>query len=244
MNRIRILIADDHLVVRMGLKSLIDSEPDMTVVAEASNGEEAIELFRQHSPDIVLMDLRMPRLGGVEATVAIRQEFPDARIVILTTYDEDENIYRALHAGARAYLLKDVPRNDFLSHLRAVHSGHYPIPPMMAERLARRMPQPELSSRELEVLKLIVKGLRACFKIEKGPAARDFGCGQGGETGASPQRAVTVEPTLAAGKRPAARRVFAEKAAGLRCSSVTDRWRVCSLVAPRPAAFSAKTGPF
>jgi two-component system NarL family response regulator len=156
---IQILIVDDHWVVRTGLRSLIDSQPEMGVIAEAGNGREAVDLFRRHRPDIVLMDLRMPGLSGVEATVAIRSEFPDARIIVLTTYDGDENIYRALQAGARAYVLKDVPRNEFLDDIRAVHSGQYRMSPAVASRLAQRMPHPNLSSRELEVLKWIVGGM-------------------------------------------------------------------------------------
>lgn len=158
-NPIRILIVDDHLVVRVGLRSMIDTQPDMSVVAEAANGQEAVELFHEHRPDLVLMDLRMPGMSGVEATVAMRERFPEARIIVLTTYDGDENIYRALQAGARAYLLKDIPRNEFLEDIRAVHSGAYCIPPAVAARLAQRMPHPDLSSRELEVLKLIVEGM-------------------------------------------------------------------------------------
>ena len=158
-NPIRLLIADDHLVVRMGLRSMIDTQPCMVVVAEAANGREAIELFREHKPDIALMDLRMPVMGGVEATIAIREEFPEARVIVLTTYDGDENIYRALRAGAMAYLLKDIPRGEFLDDVRAVYSGQYCIPPAVAARLAQRMPYSELSSRELAVLKLIVEGL-------------------------------------------------------------------------------------
>jgi two-component system NarL family response regulator len=158
-NPIRLLIADDHLVVRVGLRSMIDTQPGMVVVAEAANGREAIELFREHHPDIVLMDLRMPVMGGVEATIAIREEFPDARVIVLTTYDGDENIYRALRAGAVAYLLKDISRGEFLDDVRAVHSGQYCIPPAVAARLAQRLPYAELSSRELDVLKLIVEGL-------------------------------------------------------------------------------------
>lgn len=158
-NPIRILIVDDHLVVRMGLRSMIETQSDMVVVAEAANGSEAIELFRVHRPDIVLMDLRMPGLGGVEVTRAIREEFSDARIIVLTTYDGDENIHRAFQAGARAYLLKDIPRNEFLEDVRTVHNGQYCIPPAVAVRLAQRMPHPELSARELEVLKLIVQGM-------------------------------------------------------------------------------------
>ncbi len=146
------------MVVRLGLRSMIDSQPDMTVVGEASDGRGAVEQFRAHKPDIVLMDLRMPILTGVEATLAIGGEFPQARIIVLTTFDGDENIYRALQAGARAYLLKDVAREEFLSAVRQVHEGNYCIPPAIARRLARRMPLLELSSREIEVLKLIVAG--------------------------------------------------------------------------------------
>ena len=158
-NPIRLLIADDHLVVRVGLRSMLDTQLGMAVVAEAANGREAIELFREHKPDVALMDLRMPIMGGVEATIAIRGEFPDARVIVLTTYDGDENIYRALRAGAMAYLLKDIPRGEFLDDVRAVYSGQYCIPPAVAARLAQRMPYSELSSREMEVLKLIVEGL-------------------------------------------------------------------------------------
>ena len=158
-NPIRLLIADDHLVVRVGLRSMLDTQPGMVVVAEAANGREAIELFREHKPDVTLMDLRMPIMGGVEATIAIREEFPDARVIVLTTYDGDENIYRALRAGAMAYLLKDIPRGEFLDDVRAVYSGQYCIPPAVAARLAQRLPYSELSSREMEVLKLIVEGL-------------------------------------------------------------------------------------
>lgn len=156
---IGILIADDHLVVRMGLRSLIDTQPGMTVIGEAANGEEALELYRSHRPDLVLMDLRMPRMNGLEATLAIRAEFPEAMIIVLTTYDGDENIYRALQAGARGYLLKDVPREEFLAALRLVSSGQYCIPPAVAVRLAQRIPAAELSAREVEVLKLIVDGM-------------------------------------------------------------------------------------
>lgn len=157
--RIRILIVDDHLVVRMGLRSMIETQDDMLVIGEAANGREAVDLFRERRPDIVLMDLRMPNLGGVEATGAICREFADSRVVVLTTYDEDENIYRALQAGARAYLLKDVPREEFLGAIRSVYTGEYCIAPALAVRLARRIPACELSTREVDVLRLIVEGL-------------------------------------------------------------------------------------
>ena len=156
---IRLLIVDDHLVVRMGLRSMIDSQSDMQVVAEAASGNEAVQLYGEHHPDIVLLDLRMPRLNGVETTVAIRSRFPEALIVILTTYDEDENIYRALRAGAHAYLLKDIPSEEFLRAVRSVYCGEYCISPAIAARLAQRMPQDELSTREVGVLKLIVEGM-------------------------------------------------------------------------------------
>ena len=131
----------------------------MTVVAEAANGRQAVDLFRQHEPDVVLMDLRMPVLTGLEATKAIRRDNPDARIIILTTYDGDEDIYRALQAGARAYLLKDVVREELLSTITRVHRGQRHIPGPVAARLAERLTFSELTSRELEVLRLIVKGM-------------------------------------------------------------------------------------
>lgn len=159
INPIRILIVDDHMVVRMGLRSMIDTQPDMTVIAEAANGQEAVVAYHQHVPDIALMDLRMPGTGGAEATTLIRRQHPEARIIVLTTFDGDEDIYRAMQAGARAYLLKDIPKNEFLDDVRAVHNGNYCIPSAVAGRLARRMPHADLSSREFEVLESIVKGL-------------------------------------------------------------------------------------
>src|SRR5882672_2943302 len=158
-NSIRILVADDNFLVRLGLGAVLNAQSGMTVVAEAGNGRQAVELFRQHTPDIVLMDLRMPLMTGVEATKAIRSEDPGARIIVLTTYDGDEDIYRALQAGARAYLLKDVLREDLLAAIRAVHAGQRHIPPAVAARLAERLPLSDLTARELEVLKLIVKGM-------------------------------------------------------------------------------------
>jgi two-component system NarL family response regulator len=156
---IRILIADDHFVVRMGLSTLINIQDDMSVVAEAANGKQAVEMFRALRPDVTLMDLRMPEMTGVEAIIAIRAQEPDARIIVLTTYDGDEDIYRAFQAGARAYLLKDMHHDDLLGALRAVHQGQRFIPPAIANRLAERIPRSELTNRELEVLKLIVKGM-------------------------------------------------------------------------------------
>jgi DNA-binding NarL/FixJ family response regulator len=157
-NPIRILIADDHFVVRMGLAAVINTQPDMVVVAEAVNGRQAIESFRQHRPDVTLMDLRMPEMGGIEAITTIRREFNDSRLIVLTTYDGDEDIYRALQAGARSYLLKDMLRDTLIDAIRAVHAGQRRIPPEVANRLAERMDRSELTSRELEVLRLIVGG--------------------------------------------------------------------------------------
>ncbi|HUK91798.1 MAG TPA: response regulator transcription factor [Blastocatellia bacterium] len=157
-NKIRLLVVDDHNIVRSGLTSLINTEPDMTVVAQATNGQQAIELFREHKPDVTLMDLRLPNVGGVEATTTIRKEFPTARIIVLTTYDGDEDIYRALQAGACGYLLKGMFAEELLEAIRAVHSGLRRIPPAVAQRLAERMGGQDLTAREVEVLKLIVKG--------------------------------------------------------------------------------------
>jgi DNA-binding NarL/FixJ family response regulator len=155
---IRILIADDHFVVRMGLLALINTQPDMIVVAEASTGKEAVELFRQHRPDIALMDLRMPEVNGIEAIALIRREFPDARLIVLSSYDGDEDIYRALQAGARAYLLKSMLRENVLETIRTVHAGLRRIPEEIATRLAERMNRDQLTAREMEVLRLIVDG--------------------------------------------------------------------------------------
>jgi len=158
LDPIRILIVDDHMVVRMGLRTMIETQADMAVVAEAVDGREAVDLFVEHHPDVVLMDLRMPVMSGVESIVAIRKKSSAARIIVLTTYDGDENIYSAIQAGARAYFLKDVPRHEFLDGIRSVYKGQCCFQPSVAIQLAQRMPGDVLSSRELEVLKLIVDG--------------------------------------------------------------------------------------
>lgn len=155
---IRILISDDHPFMREGLAAVIEYKLDMTVVGQACNGHEAVALFRQHQPDVTLMDLRMPEMAGVEAIVAIRAEFSNARIIILTTYDGDEDIYRGLRAGAKGYVLKDAEPDELLSAIRAVHSGQQYIPPAIGAKLAERMGSPELSDRELEVLRLMATG--------------------------------------------------------------------------------------
>jgi DNA-binding NarL/FixJ family response regulator len=155
---IRVLIADDHPIVRDGLNAVINDQPDMEVVAEATNGKEAVELALQHRPDVLLIDLRMPQMNGLEAVSTIRAEWPRARIIILTTYDGDEDVYRALQAGAQAYLLKGMPRSELLNTIRAVHAGHKRIPPEVAVKLAEHISASELTERERDVLELIVAG--------------------------------------------------------------------------------------
>ncbi|MFL6212287.1 MAG: response regulator [Blastocatellia bacterium] len=155
---LRIMIADDHFVVRMGLAAVVNTQPDMSVIAEATTGKQAIEVYREHRPDVVLMDVRMPEMNGIDAIVAIRKDYPDARFIVLTTYDGDEDIYRALQAGARAYLLKDMLRDELVETIRAIYAGQRRIPAEVANRLAERMNRTELTARELEVLKLIVQG--------------------------------------------------------------------------------------
>lgn len=157
-SQIRIMVVEDHHVVRQGLVALLKTVPDMSVVAEGSDGKQAVDLFRQHEPDVTLMDLRMPNMSGVDAVVQIRQEYPAARIIVLTTFDGDEDIYRALQAGARAYLLKGMFGDELMDAIRAVHAGKSRIPPAVAERLANRMGGPGLTARELDVLRLIVSG--------------------------------------------------------------------------------------
>ena len=155
---IRIMVIDDQAVVRQGFVSLINTVADMEVIAQGVNGKQAVELYRQHQPDITLMDLRMPVLSGVDAIAQIRREFANARIIVLTTYDGDEDIYRALQAGAQGYLLKDMFFEELEDAIRKVHAGARRLPPVIAERLAERMGASELTVRELEVLQEIVNG--------------------------------------------------------------------------------------
>jgi DNA-binding NarL/FixJ family response regulator len=156
--RIRILTVDDHPLLREGIAALVNAESDMKLVAEASNGEEAIKQFRLHRPDVTLMDLQMPALNGIEAVARIRAEFPDARIIVLTTYTGDVQALRALKAGARAYILKGHVHRELLEAIRAVHAGKKRIPPEVAAELADHAAENELSSREIEVLRLIASG--------------------------------------------------------------------------------------
>jgi DNA-binding NarL/FixJ family response regulator len=156
--RIRILTVDDHPLLREGIAALVNAESDMKLIAEASNGEEAIEQFRLHRPDVTLMDLQMPAMNGIEAVTRIRAEFPDARIIVLTTYTGDVQALRALKAGARAYILKGHVHRELLEAIRAVHAGKKRIPPDVAAELADHAAENELSSREIEVLRLIASG--------------------------------------------------------------------------------------
>jgi len=156
--KIRVMVVDDHFVVRMGLTGSINVEPDMVVDTEASTGEQAIAAYRQRQPDIVLMDLKLPGMSGAEAAKAICEEFPGAAVIILSTHDGEEDIYRSLQAGARAYLLKTVARQELIDTIRSVNSGERCISPAVGARLAERMTHPDLTAREVEVLQLIVKG--------------------------------------------------------------------------------------
>jgi len=158
LNTIRVLVVDDHPVVRQGLVGMLEEVPDILVVEQAENGREALAVFRQKQPDVTLMDLRMPQMDGVAAITAICTEFPAARIIVLTTYEGDEDIYQGLRAGAKGYLLKDAEPEELLAAIRTVHKGQKHIPPQVGAKLLDRMTTPELSDRELEVLQLITTG--------------------------------------------------------------------------------------
>ena len=157
-DRIRILLADDHPFLRDGVAGLVADQSDMELVAEASNGQEAIAQFRKQIPDITLLDLQMPEMNGIDAIIAIREEFPEARIIVLTTYTGDAQILRALKAGAQAYLLKSALRRELLDSIRLVHKGQKRIAPEVAARLAEHAADEALTSREVEVLRLIASG--------------------------------------------------------------------------------------
>ena len=155
---IRILTVDDHVLLRKGIAALVNAEPDMKLIAEAANGQEAIDKFRQHRPDVTLMDLQMPDLNGVESISRIQSEFPDARIIVLTTYTGDVQVLRALKAGARAYILKGHVHRELLDTIRAVHAGQKRIPPDIAAELAEHAADDHLTQREIDVLRLIAAG--------------------------------------------------------------------------------------
>ena len=156
--QIRVMLVDDHPAFRTGLAALIENEPDLKVVAEAGNGTDALQMFRDRLPDVVLMDLRLPGMGGVETTIAIRKQFPEARVIILTTFDTDEDIYRAIQSGAKSYLLKDTPNVELAATIRAVFKGEQILPPKVANRLARRLQRADISEIEMEVLQQLMKG--------------------------------------------------------------------------------------
>lgn len=156
--KIKVLVVDDHPIVRVGIVAIINARPDMAAVAQCSTGEDAIELFEQHRPDITLMDLRLPKMSGVEAIRAIRVRHPKACFVVLTTYEGDEDIYQAIEAGARAYVIKGMPHEALIDALRRVHAGGRFLPPAVSRALAARTPDSDLSAREREVLSLLARG--------------------------------------------------------------------------------------
>jgi len=157
---IQVLVADDHPMIRTGLAATIDAEPDMCVVAAASNGHEAAALFREHHPDIALIDLRMPVMDGVQAIRTILEFAPSAKIIVLSTYQGDEDIFRSLKAGAKSYLLKDMLGQELIRAIREVAAGGRPVPPTVGEKLAEHMLYTPLTPREVDVLKLIARGMR------------------------------------------------------------------------------------
>lgn len=157
--KIRILVADDHFIVRMGLIALVNTEPGMVIVAEAADGNQAVDLFLKHKPDLVLMDLRMPLKDGIEATLEIRRQDPEARVLMLTTFDGDTDIYKALQAGAQGYVLKSATGQELIPAIQAVAAGQRWIPKEIAKRLASRKLFEDLTPREVQVLQLLVKGL-------------------------------------------------------------------------------------
>jgi DNA-binding NarL/FixJ family response regulator len=155
---IRLLVVDDHPPMRYGLVALVRSQPDMEVIAEAGDGEEAVEVYADVRPDVVLMDLRMPGMGGVEAIIAIRQSDPEARVIVLSTYDMDEDIHRAIQSGAKSYLLKDMSTEEVAETIREVYRGGTSLPSQVAERLSQRQQRQSLTERERDVLAALVKG--------------------------------------------------------------------------------------
>jgi DNA-binding NarL/FixJ family response regulator len=159
-DRIRILTVDDHPLLRDGVAAIIRSQPDMLLVSQASSGKEAIEQYAEHRPDVTLMDLRMPGLSGIDAMIAIRAQFADARIIILTTFEGDAEIQKALEAGARAYLLKNTPSDELINVIRLVHAGKKRIPAEVAAQLAEHMGDEALTAREIEVLQKLAGGHR------------------------------------------------------------------------------------
>jgi len=158
--RIRVLSVDDHALLREGIATVINHQADMELVSQASGGNEAIQQYREHRPDVTLMDLRLPDLSGIDALIAIRAEFPEARVIMLTTFDGDVEIQRALQAGARGYLLKTMPPNEIVEVIRQVHAGRKRVPPELAAQLAEHMSDDNLTAREVEVLQQVGGGNR------------------------------------------------------------------------------------
>src|SRR4051794_17305573 len=158
--KIRVFSVDDHPLLREGITAIIDNQPDMSVVAQAATGSEAIQMFRQHQPDVTLMDLRLPDVSGIDAVIAIRAEFPEARIIMLTTFEGDVEIQRSLKAGARGYMLKSTPPKDLVEMIRHVHAGKKGIPQQIAAHLAEHFSDEALTEREIDVLSHIAGGNR------------------------------------------------------------------------------------
>ena len=172
-SKLRILIADDHTLVRIGLRSSIEMEPDFSIVAEAGSGEQALAEYRKHQPEVVLLDLRMPGMDGIQTTAALCREFPGARIIVISTFTGGDDILRAMQAGAKTYLPKSVQREELIKAIRAIAKGESYLPNVVASRLADRLRRPDLTVRELEVLRLVAAGnsnkeIAAALSIEVG----------------------------------------------------------------------------
>ena len=172
-SKLRILIADDHALVRIGLRASIEMEPDFTIVAEAGSGEQTLAQYRKHLPDVALIDLRMPGMDGIQTTAALCREFPQARVIVISTFKGGDDILRAMQAGAKTYLPKSVQRDELIKAIRAIAKGESYLPNIVASRLAERLRRPDLTTRELEVLRLLAAGnsnkeIAAALSIEVG----------------------------------------------------------------------------